>query len=316
MSVLRRRSALGLIGASALLPTLPQPVRSQDLTHVLVGASLDDGLTPLLYAMQTGLFSSAGLNVELQQSQSGAALAIAVAGGAIDIAKSALMSLISAYDRGVHFKLVAPAALYVTTHNPTDELLVSKDSDIKSLADANGKVVVVSALQSFDQLATRAAIDKAGGNSSTVTFMEMPFIAMPLALQQKRADVISIGNPFLAKVLSAGSTRSFGDPYGAIGDHFLEAGWFSTSDYARKNPSVISRFASVMEKANAYCNVHHNETAPILAKYSGIEPEVVLKMTRITFAPNLQAKDIQPAIDAAYKYKYIHQYFAASELLL
>jgi NitT/TauT family transport system substrate-binding protein len=316
MRKLYRRDALRILAASTMMAAGARTARAQDLTPVKIGASIDDGLTPLLYAMQEGMFRDAGLDVTLQQSQSGAALAVAIAGGAVDFAKSALMSLVSAYDRGIRFKVVAPAAMYTTTHAPTDELLVLKDSKIKSLADINGKIVVVSALQSFDELATRASIDLHGGDSSSVTFMEMPFIAMPLALEQGRADMVSIGNPFLARALKSGKTRSFGDPYNAIGDRFLEAGWFATGDYAAKNPDVVRRFSAVMAKANTFANAHPDLTAPVLAKYSGIPTEVVMKMGRVTYAAEVLARDMQPAIDVAFRYKYIHQSFSATQFLV
>ena len=293
----------------------PLPARSQTLTTVRVGAGLDDGLTPLLYALHVGMFKKAGLDVQLQSSSNGAALAAAVAGGAVDIAKSALMSLITAYARGVRFKIIAGAAQYRTVA-PTDLLCVLKSSNIKSMADASGKTIAVSTMKGLDMMATQSLIDKNGGNSSTVKFIEVPFSTMLTVLEQGRADIASIGNPALAAALESGKLRTFGDPYDGIAPRFLIAGWFTTSDYVRQNPTVVDRFSKVMREANAYSNAHHMETASILAEYAHIDTEVILKMNRLENATSIGPQLIQPAIDAAAKYKYIEEGFSAKELLL
>ncbi|HXP93937.1 MAG TPA: ABC transporter substrate-binding protein [Candidatus Binatia bacterium] len=311
-----RRTAIEIFGASLTVAAMrPLQAPAQTLTTVRVGAGLDDGLTPLLYALQTGMFKKAGLDVQLQSASNGAALAAAVAGGAIDVAKSALMSLITAYSRGLRFKIIAGAAQYRTVA-PTDLLCVLKSSPIKSMADANGKTIAVATLKGLDMMATQVLIDKNGGNSSTVKFIETPFATMLSVLEQGRADIASISNPALSAALESGKLRSFGDPYGAIAPRFLIAGWFTTTDYARQNPTVVDRFSKVMRDASAYANAHHAETAPILAEYAHIDTDVVLKMNRLENATTLGPQLIQPAIDAAAKYKYIEAGFSAKELLL
>jgi NitT/TauT family transport system substrate-binding protein len=303
-------SALATIVAAA-----PRPAGAQGLTTVRVGGGLDDGLTPLLYAIQAGLFKKAGLDIQLTSSQNGAALAAAVAGSSIDIAKSALMSLIAAYTRGVRFKVVAGSAQYLTVA-PTDLLCVLKDSPLKTLADADGKTIAVATLKAFDMMGTQALVDKSGGNSATVKFIELPFSAMLPALEEGRADIAAISVPTLASALATGKLRTFGDPYSAIANRLLIAGWFTSVDYARQNGGIVERFAGVMRAANAYGNTHHAETAAILANFARIDPQVVMTMNRLNNATSIDPQEIQPLIDAAAKYKYIAAAFSAKELLL
>jgi NitT/TauT family transport system substrate-binding protein len=313
---LTRRGAIERLGATALASALgPFAADAQELTLVRVGAGLDDGLTPLLYALHAGMFKKAGLDVRLTSSSNGAALAAAVAGGSIDVAKSALMSLITAYSRGVRFKIVVGAAQYLTV-SPTDQLCVLKTSSIESLSQTQGKTFAVSTLRSLDTLGTRALIDKNGGDSSTIKFIEVPFSTMFSVLEQGRADIASISEPSLAAALASGKLRTFGDPYEGIGKRLLIAGWFASSDYAAKNPEVVGRFSQVMREANAYSNTHHAETVPIVAQYSGIDPAVIARMNRLTNATTLDPQEIQPEIDAAAKYKYIDGGFSAKELLV
>ena len=298
-----------------LLSGRPSAGLAQALTTVRVGSGVDDGLTPLLYALHVGLFQKAGLDVQLQGATNGAALAAAVAGGSIDIAKSALMSLISARSRGLSFKLVAGAAQYLT-EAPTDQLCVLQSSHIKTLADFSGKTVAVSTLRNLDMMGTQALVDENGGDSSTIQFVELPWSAMLTALEQGRVDAASISNPQLAAAFASGKLRTFGDPYGGFAKRILIAGWFTTADYAARNPSVVGLFAKAMSDANAYANGHHSETVPILAAYTHIDPAVISSMNRLSNATTLDPHMIQPVIDAAAKYKYIPEPFSAQDLLL
>jgi NitT/TauT family transport system substrate-binding protein len=283
---------------------------------IRLGAGLDDGLTPVLYAQQSGIFKRNGLDISVVSSSNGAALAVAVAGGSIDIAKSALMSLIAAYAHGVHLKIVAGGTIY-DPKSPTDELLVLPDSPIRSPADLTGKIVAVGTLQSLDQMATQMLIDKAGGKSSTVRFIELRYSAMLSSLQAGRADCVSMANPILQNVLESKSARSIGAPYDALGSGFLEAAWFCSDRFATENPAAAQRFGAALRTAAEYTNTHHDETVALLADYAKVDPDVIRKMKRDTNATRpAAAQAIQPCIDAAAKYNYITAPFAAEELLL
>jgi NitT/TauT family transport system substrate-binding protein len=312
----KRRTALRLAGASASLALVRAlPARSQTLTAVKVGASLDDGLWPLLYAMHAGIFKDAGLDIQLQSLSNGAVLATAVAGGVVEIGKSSLMVLINAYARGVHFKLIAGAAMH-TPSEVSDQIIVLKESPITSLAQANGKTVAVNVLQSLEHFGLESLIDKAGGDSTSVKYIEMPFSAMFPALEQGRVDIATLGNPSLTVAIQSGKIRSLGVPYNGIANRFLIAGWFGSQQWVTANRSICTRFGQAMRQATIYTNDHHQEIVPIVAEYSKIDPDVLRKMNSLTNATSLDPKEIQPPIDAAVKYKLIPQGFPASDLLV
>lgn len=309
-----RRRSLQLAGGALALGAFPARAGARILHSVHVGASLDDGLTPVLYALKAGIFRMNGLDVTLTSAQNGAALATAVAGGAVDIAKSALLPLINAHLHGIDFKLVAGAVLYVNGAL-SDQLCVLATGPIASLADMVNKTIALATLQSLDQMTSEAAIDQHGGNSASCRYIEIPPGAMLDALESGRADMASIVTPTLQAVLETGKVRSFGNPYAALGERLLIAGWFCTQGYAQRNPAAVRAFATSVDEAAAYTNAHHEETIPIVSAYTGIAPDVLRKMRRDTNATSLDPKDIQPAIDAAYKYKFIATTFNARDLI-
>jgi len=310
--VLPRRHALALGVAAA---AAPHAVAAQTIP-IRLGASLDDGLTPVLYGLHNNIFRRRGLEITMTSSSNGAALAVAVAAGSVDIAKSAMMSLIAAYAHGVRFKIVAGGTIY-DPKNATLELCVLDASTVRSPADLSGKIVAIGTLQSLDQLAIQKTVDDQGGHAATVRFIEMPFSAMLAALEQGRADCASIANPVLQNILDSHKARAIAAPYDALGSGFLEAAWFCSATFAERSRDVVDRFADAFREAAAYTNSHHDATVGLLAEYAKLEPDVIRKMKRDSIATALpSAAAIQPCIDAAYKYGYITNPFDAKALLI
>lgn len=124
-------------------------------------SSADDGVTPVLYAEQAGLFRKVGIEVVVQKANSGSAVAAAVASGAMDIGRGSLLPIINAYVRGIHFVIIAPSSVHVRG-NPDSAILVATDSTIRSARELNGKVVSVPGLFDLSWLATKVWLDANG----------------------------------------------------------------------------------------------------------------------------------------------------------
>ena len=91
-----RRSALAVIAGTCIAPLLGRSAIGQEQPLRLATAPLDVSAEPY-YAMEMGFFKRAGLtNVTLQTIPTGAAMTAAVAGGAIDIAISNIVSVAQA----------------------------------------------------------------------------------------------------------------------------------------------------------------------------------------------------------------------------
>lgn len=311
---LGRGSFLKVIGSGALAAAASKPAMAQSLTTVQVGMSINDALTPLLYANQTGMFRDAGLDVQLNHGANGAALAAAIVGGTLNIGQSSLMPLLNGYLRGVRLPVIAGSSLFVR-EAPTSMLVVLKDSPIKTAADIKGSTVATQALRSLDELAIRVLTDVNHGNSQNLKFVEIPYPLMLDALQKQRADVASMVEPYLETALQSGAIRTIAPTYSGIAERLSVACYFATPAYIAQNRSVVDRFTQVLYKASQYTNTHHAETVNLLADYAHLDPNLVRHMTRGTNATSLDLRLIQPAIDVAAKYQYLERSFNAKELL-
>lgn len=301
-------------GATAAVTAVPRPVPAQTPATLRVTAVPNDDVTPLLYAQQSGLFRRAGLDITITPSTSGAAIAAAVVSGSYDIGLISMMASIAGHVHGLPFVMIAPSLLYLAT-NPTQELLVLKDSSIRSVSDLAGKTVACSSIRDVGWVSVRALADQHGVDSATIKFVELPMVTVAAALEQHRIDAGSILNPTLEEAMATGRFRTVGAPFDGIAKRWLVAAWCTTTDFVAKNRDVVDRFASVMRTATVYSNSHHAETAPMIAAFTGIDVAHALAMQRVDLAEYLDPRDVQPAIDAAAKYGVIDKGFAAQELI-
>ena len=308
-----RARFLATAGAAA---TLLGPARSlaQELTTLRITAVPNDDVSPLLYAQQSGLFRRAGLDIQLTANSSGAAIAAAVAGGAYDIGLGSMMALVAGHLRGIPFVMIAPSLLYLS-NDPVGQMLVLKDSPIRSPRDLGGKLLSVAAIRDISWVATLAWADRFGVDSSMIKFVEVPQSALAAALDQKRIDAAFVLIPTLEDALATGHFRSIGALLDGIGPRWMVAAWFANADFVTKNRDVVNRFAEVMRTATVFANTHPAETAPLIAAFTHIDPARVAQMKRVTCGEYLDPRDIQPAIDAAAKYKAIERGFPAQELI-
>jgi NitT/TauT family transport system substrate-binding protein len=312
MSKLSRRAALSVGAAAALFPNV---VLGQGTSKIVVGGLPEDSATPVLYGISSGLFKKFGLDVEIQPQRSGPAIESGVAGGAYQIGKSSTPPIIAAHGHGAPFVLVAPAGLYVASA-PISALLVKADSPLKNASDLNGKTIAVGALTDIFSLATRAWMDKNGGDSSSVKFVEITIAAIPAAIAEGRIDAGSCNEPVLSAALAGGKVKVFARSFDAIAPRFLYTGWFTTRAYAEANAAVVKNFAAALKQAAQYVNAHHAETVDLIAKFTSLDPAVVQKMTRVEQGTTLDPRLIQPVIDAAVKYKFVAESFNARDIIL
>jgi NitT/TauT family transport system substrate-binding protein len=284
------------------------------LITVHVGAPPSQDVGPILYALHAGLFAKAGLAIDLQQMNNGASVSAAVAGGALQIGFSSLQGVISGHARGIPFSMIAPGAVYVPD-DPYAYMFVRKDAPFKTGADLNGKVLGSPALKDLDWIANAEWMEKNGGDFKSAKSIELPNPSLLPALVDGRVDAYTVGEPWATVALDSGNVRIIGKSFASIAPHFLMTGWFSTNDYVEHNRDVVDRFERVLRDASAYADAHKAEMVPLIAAFTKLEPALVARTMKGASGEYLDAKDIQPMIDATAKYGVIDKAFNAQDLI-
>jgi ABC-type nitrate/sulfonate/bicarbonate transport system substrate-binding protein len=307
---MRRRAAIGtIIGAATLWPPRRALAADVPLRMALLPVDAD---AVLYYGSDLGYFREVSIEPEIQSIQAGSSVVAAIVGGSLDVGWTTPISLAAAHQHGVPLVAVAPCGIY-ELHAPTAAIMVPKDSPIKSARDFSGKRMACSGLRELGQWAPAAWIDKNGGDSRQVEFVEIPFADMPLALAQHRIDAAFPAEPFVT--LAKDSSRIFADAYAAIAPRFGIGVWVTTAQWADAHRELVVKFIDVVAESAMWANAHRDQSAIILAKYGKLDPALVRRMARVRYAPRLLASDLQPLIDLGAHYGALPSAVAASELI-
>jgi NitT/TauT family transport system substrate-binding protein len=305
-----RVRTLALVFAALLafgsLPATVQAQQTQQLTVVKVGGIPVDTAANVYDAIDQGYFKEVGLDVQVTPMNSGPAIAAAVAGGAVDIGVANVVTVAAARERGIPIRYIAPCSIATPTLM-TDVIMVRKDSGITGAAQLNKKIIAINGLKDLQQISASTWLDKHGGDSKTVQFIEVPFPEMG-------ADAIMPTEPFTSADEKNGGLI-LGDVLDGVAPRFMILGWFATDSWLQSHADVGAKFASAIAKASAWANTHHAETAEILAHHTKVPLAVAQTMHRAVYGTALDPAMLQPVIDAGVKYAIVPKPLAAAELI-
>ena len=305
-----RAAALVLAAAAAL----SRRAAGQTLEKIRVLGPPNDGFKAIYYGVEGGIFKRYGVTVEISLVSSGAVGTSAVIGGAGEVVYTNTLTLSQAHGHDVPLVYLAPGALTLSESSPTFTL-VRSDSTIRTGRDLDGKTVSSPALRDVNAIATMAWIDKNGGDSKTVHMIELPAATAAAALEEGRADAITMNEPFVSQALASGKARILARPYQAVGTRLMTAGFAAMAPVIERNLDQMSRFARAVHDAALYTNSHLAETIPMVARYSGAAPEVIGKSIRMVDLEYLDPATLQPLVDLSARYGLIDRAFPATEII-
>jgi NitT/TauT family transport system substrate-binding protein len=312
MHQLTRKRALTLAAAGAVSALTPSLVRAQTGT-IRIGQNAADTFGEGYYALDRGMFAAAGLDVSVSTFTNGAAQAEACAGGAIDVGLGEATELANGISRGLPFAVFASGSLYDSAA-PTTQFCVAANSSFHGPKDFEGQTIAVPALTSLSSMAVRAWLVKGGADISKMHFIEIPLNAIIAAVQRGTVAGGHVGEPFLS---AAGTTvRRLGSPYDSVAKKFVISDWFATRAWLAANQSVAKRLSDVIYDTARWANTHHDESAPILAKYTKIDLDVIRKMVRVGYATSFLPQQMQPVLDTAFTYGGLPRHISAGELIM
>jgi NitT/TauT family transport system substrate-binding protein len=307
-----RRTLLAAAALAALCVSAV-PVTAQSLQPLRIESIPFDAGAEAFYARDLGIFAKQGIDATVQTAGNGPAIAAAVASGAVDIGFSNALSIETAYKKGLPFVFIATSAIY-SSAAPTSVLMVPKDSPAKVAKDLNGKTIAVNGLKNIAEYAPSLWIDKNGGDSSTIKFIELKPAETPAALAAHRIDGAFVAEPQITQAKVA--SRIFAKPYDLLGDGFMIAGFFTTRAWADAHPELVKNFQAAMRETAIWADNKANteKSAAMLAKLTKLDPALVRSSVRAKFGLELSPAAIQPTIDLAAHYKLLEP-FPASELI-
>ncbi len=273
-----------------------------DLTKITVGVIPIADVAPLYLGVKQGFFKDEGFDVAIESGAGGAALVPGVQSGSYDFAFSNLVSLMVAIDKGLPLKVVTNGVSTTgsTTHDYVG-MVVRDDSPIKSVAGLSGMRVSTNTLGNIADIAIRAAVDKAGGTSSSIKFVELPFPSATAALDNKQVDAVYLAEPFLTAARSTGH-RVVSYIYADMNPKMDISAYFTTDDVVKNKPAMVKKFQAAMNKSLQYAQTHEPEVRAIVATYTKIPKDVLDRIVMPVWRVDVSAEAMQTLGAAAFKY--------------
>ena len=281
-----------------------------------VGTMKIGDLSPFFLALERGFFKDSGLDINITAMVGGAAIAPALASGALNVGWSNVVSVYQAHLERFDYRFVANGAINKRATNDVFGFQVAEDSPIKSAKDLNGKTIASNTLNNIIHASGQHWIDSNGGDSSKVKWVEVPFPQMEPALVSKHIDAFIAVEPFVtvpAKVNK--KTKVLGYPLGGIAPRLLIASYFCSAAWIQKNGATVKAFIAALNRGIDAHNANPEEAKANVAKHTGLKPDFLKLMALPAFEKRILESDLQPMIDVAFRYKLIGRKFAPREVI-
>lgn len=250
-----------------------------ELRQVTVGVIPIVDVAPLYLGIEQGFFADEGLEVTLKDSQGGAAIIPSVVSGQFQFGFSNLTSLLLAAQEGLPVKVVANGSASTGKQGADfGGVLTLPKSGIVDAADLQGRRVSVNQLNNLGTTTINEAIRAAGGDPSTVEYVELPFPDAPGALAQGNVDAILEVEPFLTVAKQDGAVL-VASPYVDTAENLTVATYFTNAQLFQDDPDLVKQFAAGVKRSLQYATENPDEARRILSTYTKIDPSVIAEMT-------------------------------------
>jgi ABC-type nitrate/sulfonate/bicarbonate transport system substrate-binding protein len=272
--------------AAAVAATLPWPLAAQTAPMLKVGTGKIEPQAEAYYALDSGIFTRFGLNVDVETLTNAGITSSAVASGDLQIGATTCLNIAQARQHNLPFVGVVPGAVQFQ-HQSNGGLVVAPSASIATAKDLNGKSIAIETLNGLAELTIKAMVDQAGGDSTTLQFIEMPSASMTDAVLNGRLAGAYLQDP-------AFTANAVGGPYVSIV-------WFTTTDWLAKNKDIARKFANAIYASGQWAMNNPQLAAASLDKHLGIKVPAATQK----FATQLDISAFRRLFDLAAKYKYI-----------
>jgi NitT/TauT family transport system substrate-binding protein len=238
-----KSSSSGASGAASASSAAPSGARDK----LTIGYSAWPGWFPLAVADAKGLFTAAGLDVDLKYFVDYTSSLDALVAGQVDVNAQTLNDTIFAVASGSKQKVV------VVNDNSTGNDQVICDQSIGSINDLKGKTVAAEA-GVVDHFLLLQGLTKAGFTEKDISFQGVKTDAAAAAFQGGQFDCVAVFAPFTLQALKRPGSKvlfSSAEFPGVIPDHLVATAstaaksavmqklvdaWYATLDYIKAYP--------------------------------------------------------------------------------
>ncbi|MBG0821353.1 ABC transporter substrate-binding protein [Planomonospora sp. ID91781] len=281
-------------------------------TQLTIGALPIPDSAALYIADKRGFFAGEGLTVKIEPIQGGAQAQQSLLGGSLDATQTNYVSTFLAVSAGNKMKIISD--LYQATPNSFN-LMVAKDSPIKTPADLKGKKVAVNSLKNIGTLAVTSVLKTHGLTAEDVQFLEFPFPDMAGQLEKGVVDAAWMTEPHLTAAATKIGAQKLADTMTGPTADFPIAGVIVTEKFVNENPKTVAAFQRAVAKAQQIAASDRKAVEEILPTYTKIDAATAAVITLGTFPTSLDETRLQRVADLMVEQGYLKSPIEAKTIL-
>lgn len=254
-----------------------EEVSDSDLVPVTIAVPPSvNGLGPVT-ALEEGYFEELGLDVTIEQIQSGSEGAALLAGGDAQFAQFSMDNAINSVVEGHSNIITIPTAQQkdAVSDDPhsVGTIIVDAESDIESLKDFEGEQIGTSVLGGEAYLNAYQIMQEAGVDVSTIEWIQIPGPQHVSSVLQGQVAGAITAEPNLSIALLDGKIKPFQDVTGIL-PNAPAFGLASDTAWVEENGDTIAAVQEAVLRANAALNSDRELVEKILISYMGLDEEV------------------------------------------
>jgi NitT/TauT family transport system substrate-binding protein len=235
-----------------------------------------DSFTESYVAKDRGIFAKHGLDVTLTVGQNGSVITAALVAGSAQIGAPTPTVFLQAHEQGVDLVILASANRNpVQPPNSETGIVAREGSNIHAAADLVGRKLAVQGLGGTIDVLTKKWVQTRGVDYRKVDWIEMQFPTMPDGLKTGLADVVSVVDPFLHRILAAKIGYRIGDFGDVMPPGTMVVVYAATRDWAQAHADSVAAFRASLDEAKKFVEDSANAAAvkASIANYVHLPPQ-------------------------------------------
>lgn len=272
-----------------------------EVTQIRVAALPIAETGALWAAMEEGIFEDHGLEVEVVPAQGGAQAIPALLSGDIDFAIGQPFGPIRANLQDLGAVIIGNYASANPSGKDVNAVVALDSSGIDGPADLAGKRVSVNSLGAAGDVSIMKAVEDAGGDPTTIQFVEVAFPDAQAQLESGNIDAAWVPDPFMSMVDGA-EGHIVTHPYQDTIPGLSLLTNITLQQTIDENRELVESYGAAMSEALSWATDNEEAVRAAIASNMGIPEEAAAGITLPQFTWELNTDDVEQLVDLAVGY--------------
>ncbi|TKT82557.1 ABC transporter substrate-binding protein [Aquamicrobium sp. LC103] len=245
---------------------------------VVIGCTATTDCASAAIAVEEGIFEKNGLDAELILIGLNSNIPAGILSNSLQIGGPTPSVFLQATDGGLDLVAVAGASSTAKETADTVAIVTRAGVEISSAKDLAGKKVGAPGIGAFLHVLFQQWLIENDVDPKSVQFVEVTFPTMSDVLQSGAVDAVVAAEPFLSRILSAGTGKVMSHYLEDLPEHQPQILYASTREWADSNPEALAAFRASIDEAAKIVNADPDKARGAISRFTKIPPEVLANM--------------------------------------